>query len=121
MIKLIHNRIFTGIITIILAVEIFLFSTIKTTAGSGSGLNLALIYHLGIFFMFSFFLYLTINHKNKSKTKYILLTLIISIIYAILDETHQLFVPGRVFSIKDILIDSLGSLSSIIILTKFNK
>lgn len=121
MIKVIQNRVFTGIITLVLAIEIFLFSTIKTTAGSGSGLNLALFYHFGIFFMFSFFLFMFIKGKEKPKIKHILIAFIISIIYAVSDEAHQLFVPGRVFSIKDIIIDSLGSLSSILICSKISK
>jgi len=121
MIKLIKNRIFTGIITLILAIEIFLYSTIKTTSGSATGLNLALMYHFGIFFIFSFFLFMTIKGKKEIKTKYILIAILISIIYAITDEFHQLFVPGRVFSIKDILTDSLGSLSAILIQLKINK
>jgi VanZ family protein len=108
-------------ITFILAIEIFLFSTIKTTGGSGSGLNLASVYHFGIFFMFSFFLFLLIKGKEKPKIKYILIALFISVVYAVSDEIHQLFVPGRVFSIKDIIIDSLGSLSSILICSKISK
>lgn len=35
---------------------------------------------------------------------------LISAIYAVTDEVHQLFVPGRVFSVWDILIDSAGAL-----------
>jgi len=121
MIKLIQNRIFTGIITLILAIEIFLYSTIKTSAGSATGLNLALVYHFGIFFMFSFFLFMTIKGKKENQIKYVLIAILISIIYALTDEFHQLFVPGRIFSVKDILTDSLGSLSAILINSKINK
>ena len=41
--------------------------------------------------------------------KKILISLIICFLYAISDETHQLFVPGRSGEIKDVLIDTFGS------------
>jgi VanZ family protein len=39
----------------------------------------------------------------------ILLALLICILYAISDEIHQIFVPGRSGEIRDIIIDSSGS------------
>lgn len=117
--KIIHNKIFTGTITLILAIEIFLFSTIKTTAGAiPSGLNLATFYHFGIFFLFTFFLFMTVKPQDKIKTEHIVLTLIISLIYATSDEFHQLFVPGRMFSITDIVTDLMGSIVAILIYPK---
>jgi VanZ family protein len=38
-----------------------------------------------------------------------LLSLATCLIYAILDEIHQIFVPGRSCEIMDIIIDSSGS------------
>lgn len=114
MIKLVQNRTFTGIMTLVIALEIFLFSTIKTTAGTNTEINLALFYHLGIFFVFTFFLFLTIKGKEDIKIKYIIWTLIIALVYAISDEVHQLFVPGRVASIRDVLIDLIGITTAII-------
>ena len=58
---------------------------------------------------------MAIKGKNKLKTKYILITLIISIAHAILDEVHQIFVPFRNASTGDVLIDSLGIFSAMII------
>jgi len=40
---------------------------------------------------------------------------IISLLYAISDEVHQLFVPGRGCLISDVIIDSLGSLLGILL------
>ena len=37
-----------------------------------------------------------------------LITLITSLVYAVLDEIHQIFVPGRTFEFEDILLDLLG-------------
>ena len=42
-------------------------------------------------------------------------------IYAISDEIHQLFVPGRSGQVRDVLIDSAGSLLGIIIVMAFEK
>ncbi|MCK5149628.1 VanZ family protein [Candidatus Pacearchaeota archaeon] len=78
-------------------------------------------YHFIVFFLFSFFLFATINKNKKIKTKHLLIVLIISIAYAISDEIHQLFVTFRNFSIKDILTDTLGIFSSIIIYSHINQ
>lgn len=41
---------------------------------------------------------------------------IFGILYAISDEAHQIFVSGRVFQVRDILIDSLGLVCGIYLL-----
>ena len=45
-----------------------------------------------------------------------IMSMIICIIYASLDETHQLFVYGRTAQVLDVLIDSIGSLISMLII-----
>lgn len=50
--------------------------------------------------------------KNNAKKTY-LLSILLCIIYAISDEIHQIFIPGRACQIKDILIDSVGSITGI--------
>ena len=69
---------------------------------------------------------LILQYENINK-KYPL-AFLICVIYAISDEIHQLFVPGRSGQVRDVLIDSAGSLLGIIlvmafvkILIKFNK
>lgn len=44
------------------------------------------------------------------------IALIVSSLYAVSDEIHQLFVEGRAFQISDIAIDSLGAASGITVL-----
>lgn len=61
--------------------------------------------------------YNLINSYNK-KTY---IAIIICIFYAISDEIHQYFVPGRSCQILDMTIDSLGSLTGIYILKIINK
>lgn len=50
--------------------------------------------------------------KNNAKKTY-LLSILLCIIYATSDEIHQIFTPGRACQIKDILIDSVGSITGI--------
>lgn len=50
--------------------------------------------------------------KNNAK-KYYLLSILLCLIYATSDEIHQIFAPGRACQIKDILIDSIGSITGI--------
>lgn len=50
--------------------------------------------------------------KNNVKKSY-LLSILLCIIYATSDEIHQIFTPGRACQIKDILIDSIGSITGI--------
>lgn len=94
--------------TFLIAVVIFLFSDISTPIKNKTGLNLSTLYHLAVFFAFTFFLALSIKSKQLNK-KTIAIVFLISLIYAISDEFHQLFVIGRFASIKDILIDMIGS------------
>lgn len=50
--------------------------------------------------------------KNNTKKPY-LLSILLCIIYATSDEIHQIFTPDRACQIKDILIDSIGSITGI--------
>ena len=61
------------------------------------------------------FLLTAISGKKRIKAKYLIVVLIISVIYAISDEFHQLFIPGRSGSISDIIIDLSGILFSILV------
>ena len=64
-----------------------------------------------------FFIYLILGilvvnalvHSGVNKSKIIILSLAICLAYAISDEVHQLFVPGRGGQIKDVIIDTAGA------------
>lgn len=64
-----------------------------------------------------FILGLLLYNYNKN----ILKAIIICFIYAISDEVHQLFIIGRSFQIKDILIDTLGSICGVYFIKKISK
>lgn len=52
------------------------------------------------------------------KRKNFWISLAICVLYAISDEVHQIFVPGRAGRISDVLIDSLGTLAGLLIYIK---
>jgi len=121
--RLSKERIFYIVMSLLVALVIFLFSNIPSPTGENTGLNLATVYHFGIFFMFTFFLFLSLKRK-KIENKTILTVLFISLAYAFSDELHQLFVPGRFCSLRDVFIDFAGSVFSVLILKiiyKFNR
>ena len=51
-------------------------------------------------------LFQTFDHQNF--TKYQATTFVICLTYAISDEFHQSFVPGRTATIRDVIIDTIG-------------
>lgn len=55
------------------------------------------------------------------KGKLFFVSYIITVSYAMTDEFHQLFVPGRAGALKDVLIDSTGGLFGILIVIIFIK
>lgn len=46
---------------------------------------------------------------TKTNKKRMIVALLLCIMYAVSDEIHQLFVPGRDGNIKDVLIDTAGA------------
>lgn len=117
------HKIISTIFLILISLEIYFFSEIPSTTSTGGTSITSIIYHFVAFFLFNTFLFTTFK-KEKTKGSYIIIVLIISVTYGILDEFHQTFTPGRDAGIKDIFINSLGILSSMIfclISTKSNK
>lgn len=55
------------------------------------------------------------NMKEYFKDNYQYTSILFCMVCAIVDEIHQLFVPGRSYGVIDILIDSCGSLLAIIL------
>lgn len=53
--------------------------------------------------------------------KTILLAILLCFLYACSDEIHQLFIKGRSCEVRDILIDTIGSLSGISVYYLFSK
>ena len=51
--------------------------------------------------------------------KYYLIAFLVSVVYSVTDEVHQLFVPGRSGQPTDVMIDSLGALIGILLILAF--
>ncbi len=72
----------------------------------------SMIYHFFIFYFLSFFVLMIIINK-KIKISNIWTVVFISLIFSVLDEMHQFFVPLRTPSINDILTDLGGVVTAL--------
>ncbi len=63
--------------------------------------------------------YRALHHTLPASQKINLLTIIFTMVFALSDETHQLFVPSRTFQLIDLFIDLLGSLFGVFLYTRF--
>ncbi len=110
------NRYAAIILTALITIEIFYFSSLTFGPSTTGEIPwLATIYHFVVFFLFNFFLLISIKGNKEIKIKYILIALIISIAYAFLDEFHQMFVPFREPAIRDVLTNTAGIFLSTIV------
>ncbi len=110
------NRIVSIILTILIALEIFYFSSISGDKfGTGGMIDVSFFYHIIVFFLFNFFLLISIKGDKKISIGYLLIALSISLLYSGLDEIHQMFVPYREAAIKDVLTDMIGVFSSTLV------
>ena len=73
--------------------------------------------HFTIYFILGMLIYRALRFKNHGKTslKMIGMGIVISMLYACSDEIHQLFIDGRSGQIKDVLIDTSGSMFGILL------
>ncbi|NUM25141.1 MAG: VanZ family protein [Candidatus Buchananbacteria bacterium] len=68
------------------------------------------IAHLAEFFVLAYLFFRAYQSVGFSKIKSLIFALMFSVLGAVFDEWHQSFISGRVASITDILIDSIGAL-----------
>ena len=68
--------------------------------------------HFLIYYCLGFVTYISILFVQKWKRnhRYVLFSLLLVLIVAIADETHQLFIAGRGASVSDVMIDCFGGL-----------
>jgi VanZ family protein len=70
------------------------------------------IVHVIYFFFFCFFVYRALKHQNfvrLSVNACLVLSLGVTLIYALLDESHQILTAGRHPSMTDVLIDTVSA------------
>ncbi len=84
----------------------------------------AILYHFTVFFLLAFFFLIAMIKGKRSFVYFIFIVIAISLVYAVSDEFHQLFVPGRACSFSDFIVDSAGILLACFLYTikiKFKK
>lgn len=69
--------------------------------------------HGGIYFMLGVLMVNAWRRSGVRNFKALLFSFVLCVIYAISDEVHQLFVPGRGAQVLDVLIDSAGAMVGI--------
>jgi len=72
---------------------------------------------LSIFFLLGW----TRGFKRNIQKKHLFLIILLSFLIGISDEIHQIFVPGRIFSIKDLFFDLCGILFFSILIYSLKK
>lgn len=65
--------------------------------------------HIFMFFVLGILIYALLQSFNLSRKKQIAYSVLIAFCYAMFDELHQMFVPGRSGEARDILIDTIGA------------
>jgi VanZ family protein len=94
---------FSALIT---AIIIFYISSLKFASSTRIFSWESVAYHFFIFFFISFFLCFSVKFDRKE----LFFAILVSIIYAGLDELHQYFVPGRFCDIFDFFTNLSGIL-----------
>ena len=77
--------------------------------------------HATLYFILAIILLLAFNAKRNTSPKYVIIVLAICIIYAMIDEFHQIFVPGRAGMFVDCFIDTLGAAIACMIYRAFSR
>src|SRR3989344_2827719 len=65
--------------------------------------------HIIEYFIFTLLSYLAFTNTNLLRGKVVSSTILFVTLFSISDEIHQLFVPGRYFSIIDMITNTLSS------------
>ncbi len=76
------------------------------------------MYHIIEYLILSLLIYRAL--KNTIDKNIQTSSILITILYAIIDELHQSFVPGRIPSVWDIAVDSFGAISMQCIVNVYN-
>ena len=68
------------------------------------------------FLVLSLIIFSTLKSFNLKNRECIIYTLFIVLLYAVIDEYRQLYIPGRTSSVRDVVIDFIGGIVGVIIL-----
>jgi len=70
--------------------------------------------HIFLYFVLGVLLYNAIYRCRPVAKRAVLLAIVIACVYAISDELHQLFVPGRSGEVRDVLIDTAAATLAVV-------
>lgn len=77
--------------------------------------------HFTLYFVLGILFYNVVCLYNIDIKKALLISILFCIIYACSDEIHQLFILGRSGELRDVLIDTLGSILGIFIVKNIKR
>lgn len=77
--------------------------------------------HFTLYFVLGILFYNVVCLYNIDIKKALLISILFCVIYACSDEIHQLFILGRSGELKDVLIDTLGSILGIFIVKNIKR
>ncbi len=87
--------------------------------GVGDKLN-----HFLAYLILALLLYLTLSFQDKSKfakCNAVLLTISIILLYGVIDELHQMLIPGRSAEFLDWVADAVGAVCGVLIISSLLK
>ncbi len=71
--------------------------------------------HFFAYFILGIFVINAMRRNDKRSNIDIIIAILVCVLYAMSDEIHQFYVPGRGPQLKDVFIDSIGAVTGIII------
>ena len=112
-----NNRIFIGLLSLPLAMNVLLFwlSHHPTLPIDPLFPHFDKVAHFGAYFVLSGLWLLALSWKTPpwSLSRIFILSLVFTVGYGTTDEIHQAFVPGRVASLADLMMDALGAITAV--------
>ena len=75
--------------------------------------------HIIEYSILGIFLSRAVSSHTKNNKRIFWISFVICFLYAISDEIHQIFIPGRQMAVYDILLDTVGAFSGCLILAFF--
>lgn len=75
--------------------------------------------HIFMYFVLGLLIYNVLNEYKLGSKKHIGYSILFAFLYAITDEVHQSFVPGRSAEVRDVLIDTIGASVGVLVYWSF--
>jgi VanZ family protein len=119
-----HKYKFIFIPLIVYWITLFVLTTIPTDAIPHFFSSQDKFEHLIAYFVLGIFLNFALHFQTKSSTiklNSFVFSIVFIMVYGILDEAHQLFIPGRQADVLDWLFDTIGGSIGVILISIFLK